>query len=89
MLENIDRYIQHGSIPAGPNPQFHMLAFGDDNQLTQQQISNVEAYILSLNGVDRAELIDPGVTPVRFFIIAIPAVILILLLIGGIYKCLP
>ena len=87
--ENIDRYIQHGSIPAGPNPQFHMLAFGDDNQLTQQQISNVEAYILSLNGVNRAELINPGVTPVRFFIIAIPAVILILLLLGGIYKCIP
>jgi len=87
--ENIDRYIQHGSIPAGPSPQFQMLAFGDDNQLTQQQISNVEAYILSLNGVNRAELINPGVKPVRFFIIAIPAVILILLLLGGIYKCLP
>ena len=87
--ENIDRYIQHGSVPAGPNPQFHMLAFGDDNQLTQQQISNVEAYILSLNGVNRAELMNPGVTPVRFFIIAVPAVILILLLLGGIYKCMP
>jgi len=87
--ENIDRYIQHGSIPAGPNPALHMLAFGDDNQLTQQQISNVEAYILGLNGVNRAELMNPGVTPMKFFIIAVPAVILILLLLAGIYKCIP
>ena len=87
--ENIDRYIQHGSIPAGPNPQFRMLAFGDENQLTQQQISNVEAYILSLNGINRAELINAGVKPVRFFIVAIPAIILILLLLAGIYKCIP
>jgi ubiquinol-cytochrome c reductase cytochrome b subunit len=87
--ENIDRYIQHGSTPAGPNPQFHMLAFGDDNQLTQQQISNVEAYILSLNGVNRAEIMNPGVTPGRFLVIAVPAVLLILLLLGGIYKCIP
>jgi ubiquinol-cytochrome c reductase cytochrome b subunit len=87
--ENIDRYIQHGSVPGGPNPQFHMLAFGDDNQLTQQQISNVEAYILSLNEINRAGLMNPGVTPVRFFTIAVPAVILILLLLGGIYKCIP
>jgi ubiquinol-cytochrome c reductase cytochrome b subunit len=87
--ENIDRYIQHGSTPAGPNPQFHMLAFGADNQLTQQQISNVEAYILSLNGVNRAEIMNPGVTPGRFLVIAVPAVLLILLLLGGIYKCIP
>jgi ubiquinol-cytochrome c reductase cytochrome b subunit len=87
--ENIDRYIQHGSTPAGLNPQFHMLAFGDDNQLTQQQISNVEAYILSLNGVNRAEIMNPGVTPGRFLVIAVPAVLLILLLLAGIYKCIP
>ena len=87
--ENIDRYIQHGSTPAGPNPQFHMLVFGDDNQLTQQQISNVEAYILRLNGVNRAEIMNPGVTPGRFLVIAIPAVLLIMLLLAGIYKCIP
>jgi mono/diheme cytochrome c family protein len=87
--ENIDRYIQHGSIPSGPNPQFHMLAFGDDHTLTQQQIANVEAYILHLNGVNRAQLINPGMQPARFFAITVPAVIVILLLLGGIYKCLP
>ena len=87
--ENIDRYIQHGSIPPGPNPQFHMIAFGDDHTLTQQQIANVEAYILHLNGVNRAQLINPGMQPARFFAITVPAVIVILLLLGGIYKCLP
>jgi mono/diheme cytochrome c family protein len=87
--KNIDTFIQHGSVPSGPNPQFHMLDFGDDHILTQQQIANVEAYILHLNGVDRAELINPGMKPVRFFSIVVPAVIVILLLLGGIYKCLP
>ena len=87
--KNIDTFIQHGSVPSGPNPQFHMLAFGDDHTLTQQQIANLEAYILHLNGVNRAQLINPGMKPVRFFSIVVPAVIVILLLLLGIYKCLP
>lgn len=87
--KNIDTFIQHGSVPSGPNPQFHMLAFGDDHTLTQQQIANVEAYIMHLNGVNRAQLINPGIQPVRFFAIVVPMVIVILLLLGGIYKCLP
>ena len=87
--KNIDVFIQHGSVPSGPNPQFHMLAFGDDHTLTQQQIANVEAYILHLNGVDRAQLENPGLLPKRFFIIIVPAVILVMLILGGIYKCLP
>jgi ubiquinol-cytochrome c reductase cytochrome b subunit len=87
--ENIDRFIQHGSVPEGPNPKLHMLPFGDSNSLTQQQIANAEAYILKLNGINRAELINPGVSPERFFIITVPAVILILLILGGIYHWLP
>jgi sulfur oxidation c-type cytochrome SoxX len=87
--ENIDIFIQHGSTPSGPNPQFRMLAFGDEHTLTQQQIANIEAYILQLNGVNRAEIIKPGIKPVRFFVIVIPGLILIMLLIGGIYRCLP
>jgi sulfur oxidation c-type cytochrome SoxX len=87
--KNIDMFIQHGSVPSGPNPQFHMLSFGDDHTLTQQQIANLEAYILHLNGVNRAQLINPGMKPVRFFAIVVPAVIVMLLLLGGIYKCLP
>ena len=86
---NIDRYIQHGATPEGPNPQLNMPAFGDGNSLTQQQISNVEAYVLQLNGLDRAKLQNPGMPPKLFFIIVVPAIILVLLILGGIYKCLP
>jgi ubiquinol-cytochrome c reductase cytochrome b subunit len=65
--ENIDRFIQHGSIPQGPNPKFRMLPFGDENSLTQQAISNVEAYVMQLNGVNRAELLHPGVKAHYYF----------------------
>ena len=87
--EKIDVFIQHGSTPSGPNPQFHMLAFGDEHTLTQQQIANIEAYILQLNGINRAEIINPGMEPKRFFFIVIPVFVIILLLLGGIYRCLP
>jgi ubiquinol-cytochrome c reductase cytochrome b subunit len=65
----IDRYIQHGSRPEGPNPQFSMLPFGDTNALTQPQIADLEAYIISLNEVDRATIYHPGLFPGTFFII--------------------
>jgi mono/diheme cytochrome c family protein len=65
----IDRYIQHGSRPEGPNPQFSMLPFGDTNALTQQQIADLEAYIMRLNEVDRATIYHPGLSPNTFFII--------------------
>jgi len=65
----IDRYIQHGSRPEGPNPQFSMLPFGDTNALTQQQIADIEAYIMRLNEVDRAMIYHPGSSPGTFFII--------------------
>jgi ubiquinol-cytochrome c reductase cytochrome b subunit len=64
----VDRYIQHGSRPEGSNPQFSMLPFGDANDLTQQQIADIEAYILSLNDVDRAMIYHPGLSPETFFI---------------------
>ncbi|HXX33909.1 MAG TPA: cytochrome b N-terminal domain-containing protein [Thermodesulfobacteriota bacterium] len=66
-VNNIDPYIQHGSIPEGPNPVLHMLSFGDSESLTQQMIANVEAYVLHMNGVDRAQLVHPGVEPPLFF----------------------
>lgn len=65
--QNIDRFMQHGSTPQGPNPQFQMLAFGEDHSLTQPAISNVEAYVLQLNGVDRAERLHPGVKAHQYF----------------------
>jgi sulfur oxidation c-type cytochrome SoxX len=66
-VNNIDPYIQHGSIPKGPNPVLHMLPLGDSGSLTQQMITNVEAYVLHLNGVDRAQLVHPGMEPHLFF----------------------
>ncbi len=67
--DNIDRFIQHGSVPAGPNPSLRMHPFGDSMALTQQQISNVEAYVLALNGVDRAKVIHPGLSPGLFLLL--------------------
>jgi ubiquinol-cytochrome c reductase cytochrome b subunit len=68
--EKIDLFLQHGSRPEGPNPRVSMLPFGDTHALTQQQIADLEAYILSLNGVDRAMIYHPGIAPVLFFISA-------------------
>ncbi len=50
-VTNLDLFIQHGSTPAGPpgaNPT-SMPAWGDKSALTQQQIADVIAYIISLN----------------------------------------
>jgi len=65
--DNIDRIIQHGSTPDGPNPKLVMPAFGDTNTLTQQEIADIEAYVMQLNHVDRAQLVDPGMQPEQFF----------------------
>src|SRR5512135_166908 len=50
---NIDRIIQHGSIPDGPKPELFMPNWGDSRALSQEEISDVEAYIMRLNGVRR------------------------------------
>jgi mono/diheme cytochrome c family protein len=68
---NIDRFIQHGSIPAGKAPQLHMPPVGATNTLTQQQIAQVEAYVLRLNGVDRAAILRPGIQPATFFMLSV------------------
>ncbi len=78
-VEHIDQFIQHGapnidsSGPAMPN-------FGDSHALTQAQIADIEAYILSLNGVDRTEIVNPGIEPKEFFymLAAISSVIFML-----------
>jgi cytochrome c553 len=46
----LDLFIQHGSRPAGKNPTFSMIPWGDLNKLTQQQIADVEAHVIQLNG---------------------------------------
>ncbi len=48
-VTNLDLFIQHGSTPSGPGPTFSMPPWGDKNALTQQQIADVIAYIISLN----------------------------------------
>ena len=83
--EIIDRFIQHGSTPAGPNPAIRMPAFGDTNTLTQQEIANIEAYILHINGIDRAQIVNPGMEPQRFFILVVIAYGLVVLLLGGLW----
>jgi mono/diheme cytochrome c family protein len=50
---NIDRFIQHGSVPDGPNPRLFMPNWGDSKNLSQQEIADTEAYIMRLNGVER------------------------------------
>jgi mono/diheme cytochrome c family protein len=47
---HLDLFIQNGSIPEGPNPLLMMPAFGENKMLTQQQIADIIAYVLSLNG---------------------------------------
>ena len=46
---NVDLFIEHGSVPAGPSPQQTMQPWGDNKQLTDQQIADVIAYVISLN----------------------------------------
>ncbi len=82
---NIDKIIQHGSIPSGPDPQLRMLAFGDSHTLTQQEIANIEAYVLYLNGVNRAEIQSSSFNPLEYYKIIIVVfflLILVLLRIG-------
>jgi ubiquinol-cytochrome c reductase cytochrome b subunit len=67
----IDRYIQHGSRPEGPSPSLVMLPFGDTRALTQQQIADIEACVMKLNGVDRAMIYYPGISPGIFFLITV------------------
>jgi ubiquinol-cytochrome c reductase cytochrome b subunit len=58
--DQIDPIIQHGSK--------HMPAFAE-RILSQPQIADIEAYILHLNGVDRAQVINPGIKPKDFIFI--------------------
>jgi ubiquinol-cytochrome c reductase cytochrome b subunit len=81
---NIDKIIQHGAMPSGPHPALHMPEWGDSRSLTQQEISNLEAYILEFNGVDRGQIINPGVQPRTFFFIVAGLYILVFLIQGGI-----
>lgn len=78
-IQKIDIFIQHGApalVEGGPA----MPNFGDTNTLTQAQIADIESYILTLNGVDRTKIINPGVDPKEFFFILINTTLVIVLL---------
>ncbi len=82
---NIDVIIQHGAVPAGSNPALQMFDYGDSHTLTQQQIAHLEAYILNLNGVNRAQIEVTAFTPKQYFVITAGIFLgasIILLLIG-------
>ena len=82
----IDRYIQHGSRPEGPSPSIVMLPFGDTRALTQQQIADIEAYVMQLNGVDRARINHPGLQPDAFFWITVVVFVLMALAVAGLWS---
>jgi ubiquinol-cytochrome c reductase cytochrome b subunit len=64
-VDNIDPEIQTGSVKDGT---VNMPPFGATGALTQPQIADVEAYVLKLNGVNRAAIENPGVDPKTFFV---------------------
>jgi len=79
-VDHIDQFIQHGipNTQGGPN----MPNFGDSNALTQAQIADLEAYVLSLNGVDRTEIMNPGIDPKEFFFMLVGILSAIFLIAG-------
>ena len=79
--ENIDRFIQHGSVKAVPPASLTMFDYGDSYTLTQPQIANIEAYILSINNVNRAEIESPGSARVFFFVAVFIYSVVVLLII--------
>ena len=70
---SIDPLIQKGSTPSGPHPALKMPAFGTSMSLTQEQIADLEAYVLRLNGVDRGQIDRPGLRPLWLFILTAAA----------------
>src|SRR5438105_8699739 len=46
----LDVFLQHGSRPAGPSPLITMPGFGDQHLVPQNDIADIEAYVMQLNG---------------------------------------
>jgi quinol-cytochrome oxidoreductase complex cytochrome b subunit len=78
-VAGLESYLQNGSVPEAatstPNasPRLKMPSFGNTNALTQPQIADLEAYVMQLNGVDRAAIVRPGVEPKTYFWISLVA----------------
>jgi ubiquinol-cytochrome c reductase cytochrome b subunit len=69
-VDNLDVYLQNGSVPEaqpeGADPMLKMPSFGNTYALTQQQIADAEAYVMSLNGVKRAVITNAGIAPAAY-----------------------
>jgi mono/diheme cytochrome c family protein len=48
--QNVDGYLESGSLPEGSGPLLLMPPFGQRQMLSQQQIADLIAYVLKLNG---------------------------------------
>jgi mono/diheme cytochrome c family protein len=46
---NVDVFMEHGSTPEGSGPLLRMPAFGDRKMLTDQEMADIIAYVISLN----------------------------------------
>jgi mono/diheme cytochrome c family protein len=66
-VDNMDVYLQDGSspdaTPDGADPKYKMPSFGNTFQMTQAQIADVEAYVVQINGAQRATIAPHGPAP--------------------------
>ncbi len=62
-----------------------MFDYGDSHTLTQQEISNIEAYLLNLNGVNRARINVSSFSPKQYFTIVIIMFIVLFIVLLIIY----
>jgi mono/diheme cytochrome c family protein len=60
---NLDLFMENGSIPEGEGPLLLMPPFGARDMLTQQQIADLIAYVMSLNGVTFSGTPSPTPSP--------------------------
>jgi ubiquinol-cytochrome c reductase cytochrome b subunit len=85
-VDNVDAYLQNGSVPEadpeGADPKLKMPSFGNTYALTQQQIADVEAYVLSINGVERATIANPGIPPKPYAYATFAGFVIVAVLIG-------
>jgi mono/diheme cytochrome c family protein len=88
-VDGLDDFLQNGSTPdattSTPNasPRLMMPSFGNTYALTQPQIADAEAYVMQLNGVDRAAIVRPGlVVPKTYFWISLAALAVAVLICG-------
>jgi ubiquinol-cytochrome c reductase cytochrome b subunit len=88
-VAGLDDFMQNGSVPSAatstPNasPRYKMPSFGNTYALTQPQIADLEAYVMQLNGVDRAAIVHPGVAPKTYLWISLIALGIVVVVSGG------